>query len=320
MRVWSLLTILSVTAVAEPDWRFAHPQAEVLVGVSTSALLESAWADVVQKHFAAHGLPDPVKIAEALEEVHGVYMSSLKQDGLMLLTGTFDGGKTVEYLRSQGFEPRFLNRTMILLGDEADLDIAAARMKDDLLRLEVRKGEFTNPLFLRAREMAREYDCWMVGLMASVPGDELPAALREVRSFAYGLNLETESALKAVLHMRSRESAERLAGMLERFQKESGEAGRALAVTAAGTSVTVGFTIDQERLVESLPVLTAAWGRAATPRPLLAVAPSTLTPSPLTPSTLAASPVTTPPPPPARKTVLIFGLDNGTKEHGLTPR
>ena len=296
--------MLSVTLLAEPDWRFAHPQAEVLVGVSTSALLESAWAGVVQKHFAAHGLPDPVKIAEALDEVHGVYMSSLKQDGLMLLTGAFDSGKTVEFLRTQGFEPRFLNRTMILLGDEADLDIASARMKDDQLRLAARKGEFTNPLFMRARDMARDYDCWMVGLMTSVAAEELPAALREVRSFSYGLNLETESTLKAVLHLRSGEAADRLAGLLERFQKDAGEAGKGLKLSASATSVTAEFTVDQDRLVETLPVLKASWGRATAPRVLMAAA--------------ATAPIV--PVVPARKTVLIFGIDSGTREHSLSPR
>jgi hypothetical protein len=308
MRVFSLLTLLAVAAFAEPDWRFAHPQAEVLVGVSTSALLESAWADVVQKHFTAHGLPDPVKIAEALDEVHGVYMSSLKQDGLMLLTGTFDNGKTVEFLRQQGFEPRFLNRTMILLGDEADLDIASERMKDDALRLAVRKGEFTNPMFLRAREMAREYDCWMVGLMTSVTHEEMPLFFREVRSFSYGLNLETESNMKAVLNMRSRESAERLSGLIERFQKESGEAAKGLTASAAGTSVTVNFSVDQDQFVNTLPLLTAAWGRVTNPKPLLASAPPPAAPAPVTPVV------------PVRKTVRIFGMDNGTREHGLSPR
>jgi hypothetical protein len=310
MRALSLLLMTAVATMAEPDWRFAHPQAEVLVGVSTNALLESAWADVVRQHFAAHGLPDPVKIAEALDEVHGVYLSSMKQDGLMLLTGTFDNGKTVEFLREQGFEPRFLNRTMILLGDEADLDIAAARMKDDQLRLAVRKGEFANPLFARGREMAREFDCWMVGLMTSVPAETLPGPLKEVRSFSYGLNLDAESELKATLNMRSREGAERLAGLLDRFKSESKEAAEALTVTASGASVTANFKVGQEAFADTLPLLKAAWGRVTNPRPLLAAAPLPAKPD---------GPVA-PPPPPPRKTVLIFGGDSGTKEHGLSPR
>ena len=304
MRVLILLAVSMVAAMGEPDWRFAHPQAEVLVGVSTNALLESAWADLVQKHFVAHGLPDPVKIAEALDEVNFVYMSSFKQDGLMMLTGTFDGGKTVEFLRKQGFEPRFLNRTIILLGDEADMDIAGARLKDEKLQVEVRRGDFVNPLFIRARQLSHEYDCWMVGVMVPAMVAELPKAFHDVRSFSYGLNLDETSELKATLNMRSRDGAEKLGALLERFQGESAEAGSALKVTASGVSVAVEFAVEQKAFIETLPKLTAAWGRVTDPKPLLA-------------STSAGTPV---PVPPARKTVMIFGLESGMKEHGFTPR
>ena len=306
MRVLTLMTTISIAvAMGEPDWRFAHPQADVLVGVSTKALVESAWAEVVQKHFVAHGLPDPVKIAEALDEVNFVYMSSVKQDGLILLTGTFDGGKTVEFLRKQGFEPRFLNRTMILLGDEEDMDIASARLKDEKLLVEARRGEFVNPLFIRGREMSREFDCWMVGLMAPALAAELPLALREVRSFSYGLNLDEPSDLKVTMNMRSREGADKLGEMLERFRKEGAEASTELLVTTSGTAVKVAFGVEQNKFVETLPKLMTAWQRVNDPRPMIAAAAPARPPAPV---------------PPPRRTVMIFGMDSGTKEHGLMPR
>lgn len=304
MRVFILMTVALMSAMGEPDWRFAHPQAEVLVGVSTKALLDSAWTDLVQKHFVAHGMPDPVKIAEALDEVNFVYMSSAKQDGLMMLTGTFDGGKTVEFLRKQGFEPRFVNRTLILLGEEADMDISAARLKDEKLLAEARKGDFVNPLFVRARGMAQEFDCWMVGVASPALAAELPGALREVRSFSYGLNLDEKSELKATLNMRSREAAEKLSALIEVWQKESGEAGQPLKVTANGVSVGLEFSVEQNAFVDTLPKLLTAWERVTNPKQLMAATP--------------AAPV--PPPPPARRTVKIFGMESGTKEHGFNPQ
>jgi hypothetical protein len=155
------MTVLVSAAalMAEPDWRFAHPQADMVAGVSAAALLDSAWADVVGPHFRAHGLPDPVKMAEALEEVDAIYFSSAKQSGLMLLTGRFDGGQTMRFLQNEaGLEARFINRATILIGEESDMEIAAARLKDDALWKSVRNGDFPNPLFQRARELSRNAD------------------------------------------------------------------------------------------------------------------------------------------------------------------
>jgi len=297
-----LVACVAFLAKAEPDWRFAHPQAEILVGVSTNTLLQSPWADVVQKHFEAHGLPDPVKIAEALDEVQGVYLSSLGQDGLMLLSGNFEGGRTMEFLREKGFEPRFLTRTLILLGDEGDMDIAAARMKDDALRTAHRKGEFVNPLFYRAKDMAKEFDCWMVGVLAPALVKEMPAPFRDVRSFSYGLNLDEMTELKVTLNSRSRDGVERLTSLLERFRENGAPE---LDVKPLGTSVAVTLRLPDEGLETKLGAITAAWTRVTDSKPLLAAA---------TPEKPKAP---EPPPPPARKTVLIFGVDGGKREHGL---
>lgn len=294
-----VLTLASFCSLrAEPDWRFAHPQADLLAGISTAALLESSWADAVGPHFRAHGLPDPVKMAEALDEVDAIYFSGSKQSGLVLLTGRFDSGRTMEFLQDKaGLEARFINRGAILIGDEGDMAIAAERLKDATLWKAVRAGDFVNPLFHRARELARENDCWMIGLMHPALAERLPALFKEVRSYTYALTLDDRSALHVMLNMRSREAAEKLGGLEAHFAPQG------VKLVSRGTTVEARLEIEQARLEEALPLLTTAWTKAISgePRQLQA----------------EAKPVPPPPPVPVRKTAVIYGMESGVREHSV---
>lgn len=289
--------------MAEPDWRFAHPQSDMLAGISTAALLDSAWADAVGPHFRAHGLPDPVKMAEALDEVDAIYFSSAKQSGLVLLTGRFDGGRTMQFLQQEaGLDARFINRATILIGEEGDMAIAAERLKDESLWKAVRNGDFPNPLFQRARELSRDADCWMIGLMQPALAERLPALFRDVRSYTYALTLDQRSALQVTLNMRSREAADKLGSLEPEF------AAQGMRIKARGTTVEAHLDTDEASLEKALPLLTAAWHKhsADEPRQLQAQAK---------PSLPVAAPA--PPPPPARRTVVIYGMDAGVKEHSV---
>ena len=334
LRVGTILTLwAAATAMAEADWRFAHPQAEMLMGVKVRALVESPLGDAFREQAKVLG-PAAAKI-ELLDEVQEVYISVVSKrgkngkvsdsDGLVLLVGDFDGGKVMRMLQSKdlpkaGSEtltPRFIDRSTILLGDEDTMIAAVERLKDP-----TRRGAlFTNPLFERAGEMNQENDFWMVGSVSplAATGNSAPGPLsflNDLRSFSFGLGMRDKMRLDVGLSMRTRKAADemiaafqQIQGQMRKQMKDPAEwdkIAEAMKLSTTGTSLRLQMAMDATEVKRSMDQVLAARNRAGATEALLA---GNAAPAP------ASAPAEPPPPPaPMRRTVIVYGQESGTRE------
>jgi hypothetical protein len=124
-----------------------------------------------------------------------------------------------------------------------------------------------------------------------------------VRSYTYALTLDQKSSLHVTLNMRSREAAEKLGALEPEFAPQG------VRLAARGTAVEAQLDAEEAALEQALPLLAAAWQRHTNPqeRQLQAQAQPPSPPSPSAPAPL----------PPARRTVVIYGMEAGVKEHSF---
>lgn len=329
----ALILALGVVCLkADVDWRFAHPQAEMLMGVRVRSLVESPLGDAFREQAKVMG--SNALNAGMLEEIEEVYVSVVSKrgkngkvtdsDGLVLLVGNFDGGKLMKLLqgaefrqgRKEALTPRFLDRGTILLGDEDAMIAAVERMKDP-----TRRGAlFTNPLFERATELNEGNEFWMVGSVAPIAGAAAGPAdgpfgfLNDLRSFSFGLGMRDKMRLDVGLNMRSRKAADEMIAALQSIQQQMRKQMKdpaewekienSLKVSTAGTSLRVQMEMDSKDLRRSVDQVMAA--RANATAELLATNGA---------ARPAGQPQAPPPPPqPMRRTVIVYGQESGTQE------
>jgi hypothetical protein len=193
----------------------------------------------------------------------------------------------------------------------------------------MKRGEFSNPLFERARELAWANEFWMIGNAAATAAKaeegDLPEFFSGVRSFAYGLSIREKTKFDVVLNLRNKEAAETVAAQWDRFSKELGstidekELLEGLRATTTGPAFHLVLDMKPADLAGLFPVMTEVWSDISKADRVIRAAAKTPEPSRSAPPNLNAQTPPTPPPPPARRTVMIYGLDNGPKEVQFTP-
>lgn len=328
----ALTVVMAGSLMAEVDWRFAHPQSELLIGVRIKPLLESPLGDVFREQTKTMG-PQMGGKLDLLDEIEEVYISAVSKrgkngkvtdsDGVVLLVGDFDGGKLMKLLQGADFQkagqeklvPRFVDRRTILLGDEDAMVAAIERMKDPTKK----RSLFTNPLFDRAQDLDSEHDIWVVGSAAPISGATGPAEgafgfLNDLRSFSFALGMRDQMRLDIGLNMKTRKGAEEMIGMFTSIQTQMrkqmkdpsqwDKIAEQLKVTTTGTSVRMQMAMDAREIREGMNQVLAARKEAATGA-LLAKAE---------PQPVAKPVVPTPPPPPMRRTVIVYGQETGPRE------
>ena len=315
---------------AEADWRFAHPQSEMLLGIKVKPLVNSPLGETFRQQTSTMGLA--AGRFDLLDEIDEIYISAVSKrgkngkvtdsDGLVLLIGNFDGGKLMKVLQGPEFQksgekltPRFIDRSTILLGDEDTMIAAVERLKDPTQK----NALFTNPLFARARELDDANHLWVVGSAAPLAGASGPADgpfsfLNDLRSFSFGLGMGDQMRLDIGVNMRTRKAADELISAFQSMQEqmrkqmkdpaEWDKIADNLKLSSAGTSLRLQMAMDTAELRKSMDQVMAARSRASATEALLAKnspAPANNTPPP-------------PPPPPARRTVIVYGQESGTRE------
>lgn len=341
--ILAMLLALPLSSAEKPDWRFAHPQAELMVGVNVRALLKSSLTELMMQDEKAPKLT--AEQLQVLEEIDGIYVSLVTKrtkgkpeeaDGLVMIKGNFAGGKLMPFLQKGEFPgqpkggkkgakkeeltPRFVNLTTILLGDEAVVDEAVHRLKD----LDTKDQTVPNPLFTRASEMDDANDLWIVGsagpLQSEMPGgvEAMPPGfewLNDIRSFALGVGVRNSFNLDLALNMRSRKGVDQLMGLYQKAQQQAAkdpknkkqwdEFSEHMQVTASAGGVKFNLNLPEAEFQKTVNEMTAALKAAPKPEdgPAVQTAKADLKPA-----------MPPPPPQPVRRTVVIYGMEGGTKE------
>ncbi len=281
------------------DWRFAHPDATMVGGLRVSALLTSPIVaamleDATAANPNAGAMLDILKTA--LGKVDEVRFSLLdlgnqQMDAVVMVSGEMDEG--LAKVLSQGkVGARRINAGTLLLGSEEAMDAAVARMSEP-------------PALLHNRALVRgsgmtDQDLWMAG---NLPDTAMTAQLNlTLRGLAFGLSFHDDLAMELALDAASAEMASDLIRTAHEAEAKQPDMAGRLETSIEDTTATFRVRMPRE---EALAAIREGKVAQLFSQVVPGAGPEEADPH-------AAE--TLPPLPPQRKTIIIEGLDGGTKE------
>jgi hypothetical protein len=223
------------------DWRFAHPQPDLLVGMNVGALLQSASVRQLLTQFAGQLQISPAKLDEMLRqagEVDQAWMSLHGGDSLLLLQGrtTFPAGLV---RMPDGKACYRISSTTVVIGKETSVVAAVQRLKNPA-------AAASEPA-RRMKELGADNQLWLTGTKAGLAQAKFKSANADVTAFSLGMRLRDGYHMEAILKTASTAAARRL---LASANEHSPLADSAMKITTAleGTSVRLTLRIEQAEL------------------------------------------------------------------------
>ncbi len=338
LRIVSFSLVVSSLLSAEVDWRFAHPGADMLLGLNLRRIAESPAGDMLRQSLGKTGLdPSRRQMLETIEEVYVSVRTKYVKGrpageplGVILVRGNFDQPAALKMLSQQPqLAWRLIDRRTLLLGDEESMAGAVERMKGD--------DGLEAPVLARAKELAEANDFWIVGSPAPLNRMKPRGSMKKqggmlgdieevfdnLRSFSLGIAVRDNIALDLGLNLRTKAAADQLMALYQRLEADmqktpEGQAqwaklSQSLEVHPNGTAVRFAMRAPMPDVQQTLAQV---WG-ARMAGTMLASAPVTPAPAVAAPLPVAAP---APAPVPVRRTVRIYGQETGYREIPTTPR
>lgn len=349
-----VLSCLAVTvaagaadSVSMPSiWRYAHPEAKALIGIEWERVLQSPAGQQIRAKIQDSEF-GKLKGVDLIDDVQRIFISSPgKPEGspeanapaVIAVQGNFD----LEKLRNMAMEKltkavthqsvEILEQTdsggttamalvspqTVLLGDSDSVRAAL----DHYFAAD--SGQASNPLYERASELAGKNDLWIIAKASpsdfSNKGSEQAPFLNDVESIEAGVSLQTGFGLELNLGTKSDESAQTMAsgfqfmlGMMMNGQKETGmtDLTKKLYISTDGPLVHIVFSLDQQEVQAALEkmgpaMLAHAGGPSGKEAEVRAAMNGHSQPLPE-------------PPPPEKRVIRIYGLDEGVREIPFNP-
>jgi hypothetical protein len=296
----SFCPLLAFAQTADQDWRFAHPGATLVGSVHVAAMMQSPILNTAIDQATAK---DPT-VTAVTGMVRGM-LSGISEvrfsvrdigagkdpDVLALVTGRLDDALATSLAQGKTTIHR-VDANTILLGEGNSLAEAIQRLGGPATAQQ-------NPAVLRGKALAG-YDLWFAGALPALP---MTAMLGDMlHGLALGMSMQDGLKVELAVDTASAQMADELIRKVREAQKEQPvTAGAALTAEVEGT--TAHFRVSVERsVIEQAIQEAAAKG--------IGSQPGLFGPS---------APVLAPPPKfkekePVRKTILIYGLDDGPRE------
>ncbi len=285
----SFCPLLAFAQAADQDWRFAQPGATLVGSIHVDALLKSSILNTMIEQAVDK---DPAKTAMVgmmrgvLSGVSEVRFSMLdvgagkNPEVLTLVTGRMDDAAAKAL--SQGMVTvHRVDANTLLLGEGDSLAEAIRRLDEPAPALQNRGVE-------RGKSLVG-YDLWIAGTLPSLP---MTAALGDLlHGLALGFSLQDDLRAEVALDTGSAQMAEELIRKAREAQREQ-PAGSTIALLTDVDGSTARFRVSVEKSV----VLQAMQEAVANVTPMLSSAPKFKEKEPV------------------RKTIMIYGLDDGTRE------
>ena len=288
--------LVSGAFAQEQDWRFAHPGATLVGGIRVESLLQSP---IFNKLIEQSTAKDPAKSAmvgmmrQALSGVTEVRISirdignNKEPDVLTLVTGHIDDASTAGLLTADNkMKMHRIDANTMLLGEAASIDEAVRRL--------ARPVGLESAAVKRGRAM-KNYEFWLAGALPNMPmtavfGDML-------HGLALGVGVQTDLRLELAIDTASpKMAAELVKSARESQQKQPALAGTTLQAEVDGSTARLRMVVDGDRVVQAVQEAIANGG-VGTPVAGL----------------IGASRTPAAPPKPERKTIIIYGLDDGPR-------
>jgi hypothetical protein len=294
------------------DWRFAHPNAAMLMSVNLRTLLSSPAMETVFNQISSQiggQVPGigPAELAKArawMNNIDRLYISvqsaTSNPQAVMIITGRFDNAFLSTLQVDPAKRAQFANASAILIGDPGSVAQATKRMT---------ATDAPNALVQTAGAWASRYDLWVMGSPALLPSAALtgkkaagvPDFASSIRSFSVGMTMASDVRVDAVLETTSPQVAEQMAAMIKSgAMQQAGmqEYSKNLHVSANGATLQISASVDQGQLTRGMSMRGSAGRRAS---------------SGMTGSSVAI-PEAQPNPNAKPDRVVISGLDDGPKE------
>lgn len=321
-RALLLLSFCSLGIAQSPassgiDWRFAQPNADVKLSVNLQALLKSdAVAKAIEQGKAqAKGNAAQVEMALAmLRTIDRVSVSARQKapndmDVLAEVTGSFDPQLIAGMFPSAGkSQVKVIGPHTILIGEGDSFTQALARMN----------GPAAPAV---SDDAAGSSDIWIEGdaaMLAQQSGQPVPPMLKGLRGFALGLTLSDAPVVNLVLSAADEAGA---ASMLKTLQAltpllaaapNTAAVTKALSLTQDGSKLRMHMVVPPEMLAMLQQQATSAANGGTLPAQLAPLLGSFglggAASSPKPPVRAAEAP------PQNGGKIMIYGLDDGTKE------
>lgn len=284
-------------AASVPDWRFAHPNPTLVGGVRLKSLLESP---VVNSMIEESSGKDPnaamvaAMVKGALGGVTEIRFSLLdtskakggepgktEMDALVLVSGKLD--EALVGALSQGKASfRRIDANTVLLGTGPSLEEAAARMTEP-------PGLLRHPALIRGSSL-KETDVWFAGALPETP---MTGELNDnLRGLALGMSVSNDVALELAMEAATAAMAQELVAKAREAEATQPQLGIALNAVVEDTTARFRVVVPAEKVAEAIRQGVAAQAAGA----------------------LSNSDPPVPPPPANRGSIVIQGLEGGTKE------
>jgi len=272
-------------------WRYAHPEAKVLVGVEWHRLSGAALVDQIRKE-----LPPGLNFrsvanvgdVEMLRDIERVFLSSpgapkgKKETAKFVaaIQGKFDLAKVRQFIVKQGAAPAVHRGVALLISTRKNDDQCMALVSPQVLLVGHRAAveaaldhhAAASPLaqqtklYQRAGELSAANDIWVVGTMspADLAGSDMPQAemLKDVESFEASLSLQTGLGLQVSLNTKTGEGAQAIANtvrgilavaaMQGQSDPQAAEFLKKVKITSDPSRVSLAISLDQAELAKGI--------------------------------------------------------------------
>ena len=282
----------SVIMLGEPDWRFAHPRADLLGGMNVAALVQSPLVRMLLTESAGNGGVSAADVEKALSsasDIEKVSLSVRGKDILMLMTGKLD---SMENMAKPGSGMSFhrVSADSILMGTEPSLSEAMQRLASPQRPAGIQAQ--------RAKDLSRTNDFWLTGTPALLAAFGTQARATEIRDFLISPQLKDQLRADLVLTATAPAVAQRMFASMQKAAKNP--AMGQVSTSLEGSAVRTVFTVQESEARQGMrEFLSGPQGKQIAA--LIAAGKQTMGEAPQRPSDHPGK-------------VVIYGLEGGPKE------
>jgi hypothetical protein len=227
------------------DWRFAHPQAELLGGINVKSLLQSPTLLELLGQVAGRLQIHSVDWDSVLAKTNGVeqiWVSVRSGDALLLWQGKLDMPQNFAKLKNGMISYR-ISDTAVLMGKEASVLAAVQRLKGPLA---------TEPAAAsRIKNLSAENQLWFTGTQALVKQAKPSPVTVDLTGFSLGMQFRDGFRLETILKYANPASARRGMAASQNHQPLP-NASIKLDTQLEGNSVRFTLAIDKAHLFQAV--------------------------------------------------------------------
>ncbi len=289
----------SMIVLGEPDWRFAHPHADLLGGMNITSLIGSPIIHMLLKEAADKGGLSAADVESGISragDIEKISLSVRGKDILLLMTGKLD---SIERMATPGGGMSFhqVSADSILLGTEPSLSEAMHRLASPQRPVGMQPQ--------KAKDLAQTSDFWLMGTPALLAAFGTQARTTDVRDFAVSLQLRNQLRMELVLNAPTPAVAQRMVASFRPNDATRPAVGQ-VSTSLDGTAVHMIYTMQESEARQGMQeFLSGPQGKQMAA--LIAAGKQTMGDAPQKPSDHPGK-------------VVIYGLEGGPKEVPVTNR